>query len=147
MSWGSVLWPCFRSLIIFTPGGLGGGVISFEWWLPEPMLDPLSLLFFFAPSGHIAILFLVWALYPEPRTRPYEIPYYYLCLQVVWVARWLTLPGIPAERTRSWSREPAEGHTLFILILSVVDPDPYWIRIQELTGSVFGIRIRICKCK
>ena len=47
MSWGSVLWPCFRSLIIFTPGGLGGVVISFEWWLPEPMLDPLSLLFFF----------------------------------------------------------------------------------------------------
>ena len=37
--------------------------------------------------------------------------------------------------------------------ISVVDPDPYWIRIQELpgSGSVFGIRIQIgihtCKYK
>ena len=30
---------------------------------------------------------------------------------------------------------------------SVVDPDPYWIRIQELPGPVFGIRIRIHTCK
>ena len=30
---------------------------------------------------------------------------------------------------------------------SVVDPDPYWIRIQEPYGSVFGIRIRIHTCK
>ena len=31
--------------------------------------------------------------------------------------------------------------------ISVVDPDPYWIRIQELpvSGSVFGIRIHTCK--
>ena len=27
--------------------------------------------------------------------------------------------------------------------ISVVDPDPYWIRIQELPGSVFRIRIRV----
>ena len=34
-------------------------------------------------------------------------------------------------------------------VSSVVDPDPYWIRIQELPGSrsVFGIRIRIHTCK
>ena len=30
---------------------------------------------------------------------------------------------------------------------SVVDPDPYCIRIQELPGSVIGIRIRIYTCK
>ena len=32
---------------------------------------------------------------------------------------------------------------------SVVDPDPYWICIQELpgSGSVFGIQIRIHTCK
>ena len=37
------------------------------------------------------------------------------------------------------------------LMTSVVDPDPYWIRIQELpgsgSGSVFRIRIRIHTCK
>ena len=32
---------------------------------------------------------------------------------------------------------------------SVVDPDPYWIPSQELSGSgsIFGIRIRIHTCK
>ena len=37
--------------------------------------------FFFAPSGHIATLFPVWALYPEPRTRTrlYEIRIHLHC--------------------------------------------------------------------
>ena len=33
--------------------------------------------YFFAPPGHIATLFPVQALYPETRTRPYEIRIYY----------------------------------------------------------------------
>ena len=33
------------------------------------------------------------------------------------------------------------------LLDSVVDPEPYWIRIQELPGSGSVIRIRIHKCK
>ena len=38
---------------------------------------------------------------------------------------------------------------LVTLSISVVDPDPdlYWIRIQELPGSGFGIRIWIHTCK
>ena len=35
----------------------------------------------------------------------------------------------------------------FWIEASVVDLDPYWIRIQELSGSVFQIRIRIHTCK
>ena len=39
--------------------------------------------------------------------------------------------------------------TKLIAKTSVMDPDPYWICIQELPGSgyVFGIRIRIHICK
>ena len=33
----------------------------------------LWLLGLFAPPGHFDTLFSVWVLYPEPRTRPYEI--------------------------------------------------------------------------
>ena len=33
------------------------------------------------------------------------------------------------------------------VVSSVVDPDPYWIRFQELCVSVFRIRIRIHTCK
>ena len=36
----------------------------------------LFFLFLFLPPGHIATLFPVRALYPEPRTRPYEIRIY-----------------------------------------------------------------------
>ena len=43
-----------------------------------------------------------------------------------------------------WS---APRRSSFVVKTSVVDPDPYWIRIQELPGSVFGIQIRIHTCK
>ena len=43
------------------------------------------------------------------------------------------------------AQQPPEGGEIILVVSSVVDPDPYWIRIQELhvSGSVFGIRIRI----
>ena len=50
-----------------------------------------------------------------------------------------------------WYRSWRTYSIMYILIVegSVVDPDPYWIRIQELPGSesVFGIWIRIHTCK
>ena len=37
-------------------------------------------------------------------------------------------------------------YIMFFLLISAVDPDPYWIRIHELSGSgsVFRIRIHTC---
>ena len=66
-----------------------------SWWIKNPyfllilnmlidLTDSMYLFIFifllllglFAPPGHIDTLFPVWALYPEPRTRPYEIRIY-----------------------------------------------------------------------
>ena len=75
---------------------------------------------------------------------------YYLTLDTDNVGRYLLMsPSIQQMRSYTWLKRhlPKEVVLEVSIILipstSVGDPDPNYIRIQELCGSVFRIRIRI----
>jgi hypothetical protein len=48
------------------------------------------------------------------------------------------------SRLQSLSQfDGTESKVIFYFLLSVSDPDPDWIRFNKVSGSGFGIRIRI----